>query len=314
MRPSMETPPRSDPEMPDECASLALVTGRERIVARKKRSISSQTPSARETPPLLRDTFDLHWLDVDDTSVAGRTFKQYRGIERTGSRKIIQPLLAQAIHDHHINRSRIADRLKALDNTQAAEFFAEEMPRSANTRKGNFGEVVASEHLIQRYGFAMPVLKLRYRDSHNLPMRGEDIVAFEVDNDGRIVQLAIGEAKAIVLFRRATVREAHARLKSAFNPRPMTLSMLANILYDRGEDSLGQQLDDISIALTKGDFPRSHWIFLINETQPDDPFAVLVDNEEALADLCCVAVRLERLSCFVDELFDTPPVHDTGEC
>lgn len=277
------------------------------------REMPKRKPAPQEHPkaaphkrPLSRETYDLHWLDVADGSVAGRRFKQHRVLERDGIRSAVQPFLAEALRDHHITRARIAACLRTLNHAQAADFFAQEVPRAPKTRKGNFGEVVASEHLMQRYGYSMPVFKLRYRDSH-LPMRGEDIVAFELDRAGSIVRVVIGEAKAVNAFRQRTVDDAHARLKSAFNPRPMTLSMLSNILYERGDDALAEQVDRVSIALLKGDFPRSNWIFLINETQPHDPFAVLANESDLIGDLCCVSVQLPELNRLVEELFSDLP-------
>lgn len=268
----------------------------------KKRTSRTRRNPTSTIPPLGRHTYDLHWLDVNDQGREDRSFNQYRATECEGARAEIQPLLADALREHHIQRRRIAECLRTLNHSEAAEFFAQELPKSAQTRKGNFGEVLASEHLVQRYGYAMPVFKLQYRDS-NLPMRGEDIVAFELDNQKRIMRVVIGEAKAVKTFRQRTVMEAHERLKSAFQPRPMTLSMLANILYDRGDDELGAQIDRVSISLTKSDFPRSNWIFLINERQPDDPFASIADGEEIIHDLNCFSIQLPDFDGLINALF-----------
>lgn len=276
-------------------------------LAKKKRTSRTRSPKTLERGPLSRDTYDLYWLDVSDSSLRDRSFKQHRVVEQDGSRSTIQPSLAEALHDHHVGRARVSAVLERLGHSEAAAFFSQELPKDNRTRKGNFGEVVASEHLVQRFGYSMPVFKLRYRDSQ-LPMRGEDIVAFELNDSAEIVRVVIGEAKAVIRFRRDTVVEALERLKSAFKPRPMTLSMLANILFDRGEDALAEQIDNVSFALAKRNFPRSHWIFLINETQPADPFAVIAEDTDPIDGLCCVGIELPELTELVDTLFDAGPV------
>lgn len=277
----------------------------------RKRTSRPKNERKGDRRKLSRQTYDLHWLDISTSKVGNRPFEQLQGNERDGQREAVQPFLSEAVVDHHISRMRISACLQDLGHLKAAAFFAHEMPRNARTRKGNFGEVVASEHLIQRYGYSMPVYKLRHRDSH-LPMRGEDIVAFELNEERHIVRLIIGEAKAVRSFRRGTVTDAHDRLKSAFNPRPMTLSMLSNILYERGDDALGAQVDRVSFALLENGFPRSNWIFLINESQPDDPFAVLADNDEVVGDLICLGIKLGDFDGLVEALFDEAPERMVG--
>ena len=183
---------------------------------------------------ISRDNFDGHWLRSLESAHHYENLEHLPVQEIEDSRQLVEHAVRQAIVDHHIHRQRIAERLRTLGHEVAATFFADELPKNQQTRKGNFGEVVASEHLVQRFGCAMPVLKLRYRDSANLPMRGEDIVAFQIE-DGRITCVCVGEAKAVVTYRRQTVLEAHKRLDHAYHPRPLTLAMIAQILYDRGD-------------------------------------------------------------------------------
>lgn len=274
-------------------------------MAKKKRRTTR--PPAPEPAPLSRQTYDLYWLEVEDKTQAERAFAEQKAVESDGIRATIKPFLAEALHDHHTPRQRVAQVLAELGYAGAAEYFSQELPKADRTRKGNFGEVVASEHLSQRYGYSMPVFKLRHRDS-GLPMRGEDIVAFEVSGEGEIVRVIIGEAKAVKRFAKATVRAAHERLKIAYQPRPKTLAMLSNILYDRGDDALAEQIDRISAALPKRAFPCSHWIFVINEAQPEEPFAVLAEDGGVIDELCCVGVTLPELTELVDALFDAGPV------
>lgn len=275
---------------------------------------SDSQPSA-DLPALSRSTFDRHWFTVESGTVAtdGGAIHTHRLAEVSGSRTAVLPHISAAVLEHHFHERRVADQLAALGHAKAAAFFASEMPRPDRTRKGNFGEVIASEHLVQRHGYKMPVLKLRYRDHRDMPMRGEDMIAFEVDEDDRITRLIVGEAKTVVQYAVDVVRRAHARLASAFNPRPMTLSMLAAILYDNDATvPFAQEIDRVSNALAAGDFPRSHWIVLINQVQPDNPFDALGTQGNVVANLQCVAVRLENLTGLVNAAFDPTALLSTG--
>lgn len=160
-----------------------------------------------------RSDYDRHWLNPA-AAVAGYTKFAHRPMaEIPNARDLVKPHLSAAIVDHHTHRSRAAHLLAELGHTATAAEIAIRLPKNDRTRKGNFGEVVASEHLRQRHGYAMPVFKLRFRDHQNLPMRGEDIVAFVTDANGMITKVCIGEAKTLVTFAGQTVASAHERLK-----------------------------------------------------------------------------------------------------
>lgn len=276
-----------------------------------ERQLAAPTPSVipAAASPLSRRTFDGYWLQgVTEAPTATHGFERHILEEKDGIRPTIQPHLIEALQDHHIHRRRIADALNTLGHTEAASFFAAEMPRSNNTRKGNFGEVVASEHLMQRYGYHMPVFKLRYRDSTELPMRGEDIIAFALDAANHIERVIVGEAKAIVAFATRTVVEANERLCTAFSPRPMTLSLIAELLYAEGNDALGREVDRVAYEFTRRAFPRECWLFLINQTQPADAFDVLADGRPLAPSLRCVRLSLGEMTAFVNTLFSAPIV------
>lgn len=275
-------------------------------MAKKKERSELRVAPTPSPPPISRNCYDLHWLEVEDTTLKGRVYKQHRVSELDGVRPEVEPYLAAALHDHHTYRKRVAALLRELGHAETAAFFANEMPKADRTRKGNFGEVVASEHLVQRYGCSMPVYKLRHRDG-DLPMRGEDIVAFELDAKGSIKCVVIGEAKAVKKFRTSTVTDAYARLKAAYKPRPKTLSLLSNILMGQGNEALATQIDLLSVALTKRNVKRKNWVFLINEAQPDDPFGVLAQEAQKEDQLCCVGITLPGLTQLVNALFDSDP-------
>ncbi len=255
--------------------------------------------------PLSRDNFDKFWLEnispLDYKKLLHKPLK-----EKAHSRNVVAPHIRQAIIDHHLNNKRIADWLNKLGHNKTASEIAANLPKDDRTRKGNFGEVIASEHLLQRHGYSMPVFKLRYRDSHNMPMRGEDIVAFVLTPKGRISKICIGEAKTLTTFASRTVLDAHDRIKSSYHPCPETLSMLANILYEIGNEKLGSEIDRISRLLATKDFPTDNWIFLITGNNPRNPFGEIEKLEDIIEPLICVDLHLPNLTVFVNDLFNNP--------
>jgi len=255
--------------------------------------------------PISRHNFDIHWLEnVSPSNYKKLSHKPLQ--EKQDSRKNVTLFIKQAIVDHHLNQERIAAWLNALGHKKTASEIAANLPKEDRTRKGNFGEVISSEHLIQRYGYYMPIFKLRYRDRHNMPMRGEDIVAFVLTPQREISKICIGESKTMKKFSSNTVLQAHDRLKNSYHPCPETLSMLANIAYEIGNMELGSEIDRVSRLLAEEDFPTENWIFLLTEDKPSQPFAEIDKLDNIIKPLICVDLQLSGMQVFVDDLFDNP--------
>lgn len=255
-----------------------------------------------------RSDYDSHWLNPG-AAIAGYTKFAHRPMaEVPNARDLVKPHLSAAIVDHHTHRARVAHLLADLGYAATAAEIAARLPKNDRTRKGNFGEVVASEHLRQRHGYAMPVFKLRFRDHQNLPMRGEDIVAFVTDVNGTITRVCIGEAKTLVAFAGQTVTSAHERLEKTYRPTPETLHMIAEILYERGEVAQAREMDRILQRLAAKTIEQENWIFVITDNAPADPFGNIEALQAVVPNLHCVNLRLPDLSQFVTDLFEQPQI------
>ncbi len=261
--------------------------------------------------PIDRNTFDGHWLEASDGITAYTKFKHRPVAERTGTRATITDHLAAAVVDHHVPRPAVENALRRLKFTKAAESLLSRFPTDHNTRMGNFGEVLASEHLRQRYGYQMPVFKLRFMDTPAMPMRGEDIVAFRISLKSTITTLCIGESKVLQDFDARQVEDAHGRLTQAYRPHPVSLVTISNILYERN-DPLAEQVDRIIQTLGTKPVPRDNWIFICTGNMPADPFRSVQEHRRPIENLTCVNLRLDGLVAFVNGIFDRPVRRETA--
>jgi hypothetical protein len=242
---------------------------------------------------LTRVNFDAHWLADSTASTAYTRFHHRPVLERADSRARIKGPLAEAIVDHHVAPEAVAGVLERRGYAKANEFLTRRLPADARTRTGNFGEVLASEHLRQRYGYEMPVFKLRYCEHPNMPMRGEDLVAFRLDDHRTVIGLCVGEAKTAQAFSAQEVRDAHERLRVAYHPHPVSLCMISNLLHDRG-DPLAEQIDAILERLSSESFPRENWIFIVTGNRPRDPFSDIEALKDVVEHLSCVNNRSSK--------------------
>ncbi len=151
----------------------------------------------------------------------------------------------------------------------------------------------------------MPVFKLRYMDHPNMPMRGEDLVAFRLSDEGVIAGLCVGEAKTLRQFRPQEVRDAHIRLRQAYHPHPVSLLLISSILHTQGSP-LAEQIDTILETLALRPFPRDNWIFIITGNDPSDPFSAIEVADDVLENLTCVNLCLTELETIIQDAFDRP--------
>jgi len=257
------------------------------------------------TKTVGRNSFDSVWLTLI-TETGGTNFAHSRGRERPGARELVKDALKLAVVDHHKHPKQVAKLLKKYGFTKAAKILSSQLPRNHSTRMGNFGEVVSSEHLRQRYGYNMPVFKLRYAENFLMPTRGEDIVCFELGPNGRITAIVIGEAKTLATYSKAVAKKAHDKLASAYHPFPVSLSLIATILYDQEQDQLADQVEEIIAALTLKAFPCKNWIFLVTGSESENPFDWLKSADDVVQNLSCVDIFLPDLQSLVNEVFESP--------
>lgn len=254
---------------------------------------------------LNRTNFDGIWLTQLPQRTGYTRFLHRPVAERAEVRREIEDHLSEALLDHHVAPEAVSGALRRRGFRRAAEYLTSRLPADDRTRTGNFGEVLASEHLRQRYGYQMPVFKLRFMDNPRMPMRGEDLVAFRLDGRQRITALCVGESKALQEFDARQVEEAHERLKQAYRPHPVSLLLISNILHEKG-DSLADQVDAILETLGTRPVRRENWIFIFTGNRPRDPFSAVEQLPDVVENLSCVDLHLEGLADLITALFNRP--------
>ncbi len=270
--------------------------------------LSMSTPTEKRDPESDLPTYrDISWLECQP-SPAGEPYSRFDHLvlrERPGSRGNILPQLAALAVEHHTHPRSVAF-FQSHGFSKLAEYIATRLPSNHKARMGNFGEVLATEHLRQCHGVSFPVFKLRFTDNPQMPARGEDAVGFLLDADGRITEVCIGEAKTIAEFRKKVVTDAHVRLRDGCHPYPVTLGLIAEILRAGEKHTEADAVEEVMVTLSRKEIPRQNWIFLITGDAPDKPFSALEDESETdplLTPLTCVQLHLEDVKALVDAIF-----------
>ena len=253
-----------------------------------------------------RSDFTQTWLQPG-TPIAKYTNVDHRPLREVADvRADILVPLTQAVVDHHTHLNRIKYWIATVGFVDTKAELDKQLKFGHNTKMGNFGEVIASETLIQREGYSMPLFKLRYRDC-KLPMRGEDIVAFRLDANGIIDLLIVGEAKAYTAYAKQPVEKALERLQICYSPHPQTLELIAEILYGAGRDAEAIAIDDLISKLATNQVNQEHWIVFLTGDENADPFGC-IDSTRPGPPVICVDLPLDDIQTLVDTVF-TPSIH-----
>ena len=104
-------------------------------------------------------------------------------------------------------------------------------PTNASTRKGNLAEVILAEYVVAASGLALPVYRLRYNPNIDQSMKGDDVLAFDLDANP--VRIVIGEAKFRGVSTKKAVEEiVEGLVRSYKGGIPASLQFVADRLFE----------------------------------------------------------------------------------
>ena len=103
----------------------------------------------------------------------------------------------------------------------------------AAVRRGDFGEVVATEAIEALDDLVVPVRKLRYQIDPNQTLPGADVVAFDVGEEGNVTSLQFTESKYRTKPEKAILVEAIDQLEADRQKKfATTINFLAHRLHE----------------------------------------------------------------------------------
>ncbi|MGL4670608.1 MAG: Hachiman antiphage defense system protein HamA, partial [Methanobacteriaceae archaeon] len=155
---------------------------------------------------IKRDDFIEQWVMVEEEIDVD--FKSIRLKEKDQSRESAINPLKETIIDHYAKSKKRDKYLNDRKFDKLEKYISKRIPFSDRTRKGDFGEILGCECMIQTYGFEFPVPRLRYNPNLETSMIGEDILGFKIINN-KIVEICVGESKLSEKFNNRTINDAH---------------------------------------------------------------------------------------------------------
>jgi len=226
-----------------------------------------------------------------ETQVPHRTLS-----EIAGARPNAVAYMRNALVQHHaspdaIRRTEAVRAAVARLGLGTAQERLRRFPTNSSTQKGNLAEVVLAEYVVAASGLTLPVYRLRYNPNVDQSMKGDDVLAFDLDSNP--VRIVVGEAKFRGTPSAAAVTEiVEGLLRSQKGGLPASLLFVADRLFDMDQEDIGQRVLNC-VELLARDSLRLDYVGLLLSNSSS---AAQVDKSTP-----SVTVRLGMISLGVDD-------------
>ena len=225
--------------------------------------------------------------------------------EKDGSRANAVKSLRTMLVRHHASPEGLkraeqhheAMKRLGLDSEQAR---LRRFPTNVLTQKGNLAEVVLAEYVVAARGGVLPVYRLRYNPNIDQSMKGDDVLAFDLDV--RPARIIVGEAKFRGASSAAAVKKiVEGLLRSFKGGVPASLQFVADRLFEAGDTNLAGRVLDCARLFALGELRIDYVGMLLSDTRSADR----VDDAtpSSLRRLAMISLGVEDPDALVDACY-----------
>jgi hypothetical protein len=206
------------------------------------------------------------------------------------------------VERHHASPEALAtDRHynEALQRLSPGRVKLRRFPRDPITRKGNLAEIVLAEYICATTPATLPVYRLRYNPNVDQSMKGDDVLAFDLDS--KPYRVIVGEAKFRQVSSTAAVtKTVAALLRSHRAGLPVSMTFVADRLIEHGNAELAARVHACALAFARDELRLEYVGLLLSDrnssTRVRDAtpgelrrlamISLGVDDPNSLADAC----------------------------
>ncbi len=182
------------------------------------------------------------------------------------------PAVANKLREHYV----AAEILERWNRKKVADFLVKKTPASLVGKSGDLGEIVATEVVNAGHlgSFSVPINRLRWKDSKELPMRGDDLIGIAFDEEP--IRFLKGEAKSRRKLLGGVLGSARKALeKNNGLPLSHTLAFLVERLYEQNDDAKAEQVEPYLLDKIPTQSQVTHLIFTFSG---NDPSKLLIEE------------------------------------
>ena len=191
--------------------------------------------------------------------------------EREGVRDSTVQHLREMLVLHHVSPDALRRSEEQREALKRLGFDARQarfgrFPANPATQKGNLAEIVLAEYVVAANNVALPVYRLRYNPNVDQAMKGDDVLAFDLE--ATLPTVLVGEAKFRGASSAAAVKEIiEGLLRSFKGGLPASLQFVADRLFEQGETELGAKVLDCARLFALGELRIDYVGILLSDTK-----------------------------------------------
>lgn len=189
------------------------------------------------------------WLSAQPATVSGQL--SIVDLRDTGGLddKALIAMLGRELRRNYVDPKALEVLFDDLGAPQvAAHIRSRVLPTENKVRIGEFGEAVATALFRLSYRYSVPILKLRFKDSPNDPMKGSDLLAFRLRATPPVV--AAPEVKTHTQTRRRLElgEKAEYSLSIALDRLDESINFVVRMLTMGGHTALAVRIGQIMLG------------------------------------------------------------------
>ena len=213
---------------------------------------------------------------------------------------------AAVVPGHYASEEQVSRALARLGKSAAAALVQGKLPTSKGMRSGDLGEIYATEWIdAHSGGYVTPVKRLRWKDHRNMAMRGDDVIAINLDPGSHRLRFLKTEAKSRVRLTGRVLADARTGLdKEGGRPSAHALAFISARLFELGDLPLADAIDD---ALLKHGIPIQnvhHLLFTFSDNKPDALLTASLQAYQAVIPQLGVGLRVDGHAEFIGAVYE----------
>lgn len=213
---------------------------------------------------------------------------------------------AAIVPAHYASEEHVARALARLGKPRSAALIESKLPTTKQIRSGDLGEIYATEWIDAHSGFRAPIKRLRWKDHRNMAMRGDDVIAIQLDVKTQRLRFLKTEAKSRAKLTAKVLAEARAGLdKDGGLPSAHALAFISERLVDMQKDlPLADAIDD---ALLKHTIPAqsvTHLLFVFTGNAPENLLTTALQNYTGKIGQWGLGLHVDGHAKFIGAIYD----------
>lgn len=242
------------------------------------------------------------------SSLDGKVGNHYRRI-MTGKTAMLSAGIdatAAIVPGHYASEEHVARALARLGKPRAAALIEGKLPTTKQIRSGDLGEIYATEWIdAHSGGYRAPIKRLRWKDHRNMAMRGEDVIAIQLDVKTQRLRFLKAEAKSRAKLTAKVLAEARAGLdKDGGLPSAHALSFISERLLDMKNLPLADAIDDALLKHTIPAHSVTHLLFVFTGNAPEKLLTTALQNYTGAIGQWGLGLHVDDHSRFVGAVYD----------